>query len=202
MMVETRKIKLVEDHTQSSGDEYWHVYVELEDGRTWVHVMPKEAFEWRAAEYSIDPSDVDALLDSVLYDGLIPDPRRKQNFEDDAAAKKGMVVANPKNNVRGVKLGEQVPIWLYNAPSPGHAKKAHLERVKAAKERVKFVPHESLKAAGDPLDVIRADIPNHVDPEMVKVKAEYVNEHRKMERGEQCDMKRIKEIRQTLRRRG
>lgn len=35
------------------------------------HVFPKDTLEWRAAEYDIDPSDVDTLLGIVLYEPLL-----------------------------------------------------------------------------------------------------------------------------------
>lgn len=35
------------------------------------HVFPKDTLEWRAAEYDIDPNDVDTLLGIVLYEPLL-----------------------------------------------------------------------------------------------------------------------------------
>jgi hypothetical protein len=38
-----------------------------------VHVFPADVLEWRAAEYDIDPSDVDTLLDIVLAEPYLTD---------------------------------------------------------------------------------------------------------------------------------
>lgn len=35
------------------------------------HCFPKDIFEWRAAEYDIDPSDMDTLLDIVLAEPFL-----------------------------------------------------------------------------------------------------------------------------------
>lgn len=58
-------------HTEiSKNDRNWtaitrHTY---DDGTSQdsCHIFPLDTMEWRAAEYSIDPSDVDTLLDIVL----------------------------------------------------------------------------------------------------------------------------------------
>ncbi|SPL89479.1 unnamed protein product [[Actinomadura] parvosata subsp. kistnae] len=37
-----------------------------------VHVFPHSTFEWRAAEHSLDPDDVDTLLDVILHEVAMP----------------------------------------------------------------------------------------------------------------------------------
>lgn len=66
------------------------------------HVFPKDTLEWRAAEYGLDPEDVDALIRIVLYEPLLPDHN----------------IRNPKH--------------LYNALSIAEARTAHLAGIDAA----------------------------------------------------------------------
>jgi len=44
-----------------------------EDGTTIrvAHVMPKDAAEWRVAEYGLDPNDHDTLIDVLLHEGHV-----------------------------------------------------------------------------------------------------------------------------------
>lgn len=45
------------------------------DGSRHMHVFPVDAPEWRAAEYELDPSDMDTLLEIVLAEPFLdPDP--------------------------------------------------------------------------------------------------------------------------------
>lgn len=58
----------------------------LDDGQTvrGRHVFPDDALEWRAAEYDIDPGDMDTLLDMVLWEPHLPDPDRPDLMLHDA----------------------------------------------------------------------------------------------------------------------
>lgn len=38
-----------------------------------THTFPEDTMEWRAAEYGIDPADLDTLLDIVLHEPHLPD---------------------------------------------------------------------------------------------------------------------------------
>jgi hypothetical protein len=58
------------------GDE-WHLTVEHEgDSGTerLLHVLPKIAFDWRAAECDIDRADTDTLLEILLCEPHLPAP--------------------------------------------------------------------------------------------------------------------------------
>lgn len=45
------------------------------DGSRHMHVFPVDTLEWRAAEYELDPSDLDTLLEIVLAEPFLdPDP--------------------------------------------------------------------------------------------------------------------------------
>ena len=69
---------------QDWGDKWQVVYVidfipepgDADQG-TWAeqggHCFPKDIFEWRAAEYGIDPTDMDTLIDIVLSEPFLGD---------------------------------------------------------------------------------------------------------------------------------
>lgn len=68
---------------QDWGDKWQIVYIvehvpeTPEDGEVWAeqsgHCFPKDIFEWRAAEYGIDPTDMDTLIDIVLSEPFLDD---------------------------------------------------------------------------------------------------------------------------------
>lgn len=60
------------------GDvDCWQVVTRCKGDGGLTIVFPKGTLEWRAAEYGLDPADVDGLLDVVLHERL---------FDDDTAA--------------------------------------------------------------------------------------------------------------------
>jgi hypothetical protein len=63
-----------------------------------IHAFPHDALEWRSAEYGIDPSDVDTLMDIILTEPYIA----STDYEPGTT--------------------------LYDAPSIEDARKAHLSR--------------------------------------------------------------------------
>lgn len=53
------------------GDvDCWQVVTRAKGDGGITHLFPKDTLEWRAAEYGLDPSDVDGLLDVVLHEQL------------------------------------------------------------------------------------------------------------------------------------
>lgn len=71
-----RKVTNV-DRYYEGGQLWWKVKYEILDvapGETAVHyhLFPHESLEWRAAEYDLDPSDAEVLLDIVLAEPFIP----------------------------------------------------------------------------------------------------------------------------------
>lgn len=73
------RIRTVESAAeQRFGDvDCWQVITRAKGDGGITHLFPKATLEWRAAEYGIDPADVDTLLDVVLHEQL---------FDDDTAA--------------------------------------------------------------------------------------------------------------------
>ncbi|WP_433235560.1 hypothetical protein ACQPYK_25555 [Streptosporangium sp. CA-135522] len=51
-----------------------------------MHIIPHSTWEWRCAEYGVDPNDMDTLLDIVLHEPWIPDPNDVLSLADPAAA--------------------------------------------------------------------------------------------------------------------
>lgn len=56
------------EHVPEPGDPDQQVWAE-QGG----HCFPKDIFEWRAAEYDIDPTDMDTLVDIVLSEPYLED---------------------------------------------------------------------------------------------------------------------------------
>lgn len=53
--------------------EVWRIIIRNAAGNDGVtHLFPKNTLDWRAAEYGIDPTDVDTLLDVILHEPHIP----------------------------------------------------------------------------------------------------------------------------------
>lgn len=46
----------------------WQVTILQADGKPHAHLIPTAALEWRAAEYGIDPTDIDTLLEILLHE--------------------------------------------------------------------------------------------------------------------------------------
>lgn len=92
--------------TRVGAVDCWQVVTRAKGDGGITHVFPQNTLEWRAAEYGIDPADVDALLDVVLHEQL---------FDADTAAE-----------------AEQA---LRAARSTTDARTGHLARIAAVKER-------------------------------------------------------------------
>ncbi|WP_406444575.1 hypothetical protein OHB14_36790 [Streptomyces sp. NBC_01613] len=105
MAPRVRTVESVEERRHGDTD-CWHVVTRAADGHGLTHVFPKVTLEWRAAEYGIDPADVDTLLDVVLHEQLLD--------EGTAAA---------------------IAPDLFEASSTTRARNAHLARLGAHKEK-------------------------------------------------------------------
>lgn len=137
----------------------WHVLYEDPDGQTRGHVFPKSTLAWRAAEYGIDPTDTDTLLDIVLHEPFAPHPDDPQTAAEDPAAAAGLTSPAPVSRGR-TRKGDLVPTTLYTAENTAKAREAHLLRIAHAKtHRARISPPKGRK---DPLDVIRS-LPLDVD---------------------------------------
>lgn len=172
------------EYTVQSVSEYWPnpdtpcwaVDMLKPDGHLHRHVFPQLTLEQRAAEYGIDPTAVEDLLDLVLHEPYAPHPDDPEG--EDPAGAAGML--SPALVSRGTaRKGDLVPTTLYTAADTTAAREAHLLRIEHGKaHRVRVV---GPKGATDPLDVIRR---NHgIDPERVAIRAARIEERRLIVQG-------------------
>lgn len=81
-------IKSVEEKHSPEGVAFLVVEeaLVLNDGTAWrgVHTFPADTLEWRAAEYGIDPADLDTLLDIVLHEPYMEEPDQPDLLLHDA----------------------------------------------------------------------------------------------------------------------
>lgn len=138
---------------------YYEVSLRRPDGVRIARFFDDDTLECRAAEYGLDPdTEIDTLIEMVLYEFHIPDPTQPSNFAQDAAAQAGKMSGSTRAWGRQVAIGDPVPTWLFNSRSTEEAREAHLLRVEAAKKKIRFIPDPSYRRAGkvgDPLDTIR-----------------------------------------------
>lgn len=173
--METIGIKDVYKYTDQRGITQWYIEQEKEDGRPWFHVMPLDSFQNRAAEYALPAGDKEAALEVMLHEPFIPSPVKRRNFAADAAFQKGLVVKHCRLHQgfsRDVKVGEIVPMVLWNAPDTGKAGEAHQHRIAKAKTAVKY---ELLDAkARRAMDAFVDGI--ELDSEYIKLRGRFINE--------------------------
>jgi hypothetical protein len=143
-------------HTSVGSDElHWVVQREFvrDDGTVepGCHVIMKDALEWRAAEYGVDPFDVETLMDIVLAEPYL----------------------TPEDWSTGYRL--------HDAPDVATARQDHIARCARVKLRHRISTRPGPPAEADgrragvsehPLDPIRR-APG-IDPAVVEVKAEHV----------------------------
>ena len=96
------------------GVPCWQVLMLKPDGTHHAHLMPGGTLEWRAAEYGIDPDDVDALLEVVLHEPYM---------------------ATVDDVEHGPRYADNGPD-LWTADNTDEARDAHLARVKACPVRI------------------------------------------------------------------
>lgn len=67
------RVHVGEAHSDGSGHWIIAKRVEHDDGMVeeGVFILPEDVLEWRAAEYGIDPSDLDTLFDLVIAEFFI-----------------------------------------------------------------------------------------------------------------------------------
>ena len=115
----------------------WQVILRKPDGNNHAVVMPAMTLDWRAAEYGIDPMDVDTLLTVILHEPWMP-------MIDDGG---------------GSRYADTGPD-LWTADTTTAARDAHLARVQACPVLIDVAGVKALDAIRDghtpDLDRIRA----------------------------------------------
>ncbi|MFJ8995610.1 hypothetical protein ACIRQH_35045 [Streptomyces sp. NPDC102279] len=170
-------IQTVSEYWPNPVTPCWAVDMIKPDGTGHRHIFPKVTLEFRAAEYGIDPTDVDTLLDIVLHEPYAPHPDDPLKGEDPAATA-GLL--SPALVSRGTaRKGDLIPTTLYTAPDVATAREAHLLRVEHGKAN--NVRVSVGKGKKDPLDVIRR---NHgIDPGRVADKVRRIEQRRLIAQG-------------------
>jgi hypothetical protein len=120
-----------DQHDSHDGAEpMWGISRVRPDGASHMHIIPHSTWEWRCAEYGIDPDDMDTLLDVVLHEPWIPQP-------DDALSRMNPVVAEQLRVTHGL------PTCWTPGVSDADRLAAHLARIEAVKTyRVRMVPED------------------------------------------------------------
>ncbi|GAX54751.1 hypothetical protein [Streptomyces olivochromogenes] len=168
MAAEQYEVQAVSETFSRDGNPLWHIVSLKPDGTYHDYVFPQDSLEWRAAEYSIDPSDVETLLDVILHE-----PHKAPLNRDDPALMEGRI-SRAVIPSAGTRVGDYEATTLFNAETKKDAREAHLVRIQHAKaNRVKVV---SPAGKPDPLDKIRSKYRN--EPKLIEDKRRAVNEGR------------------------
>lgn len=153
---------------QSIVQEQWVIGLRRPDGAEGTHTIPAEAFASRAAEYwaeDEDPPTVDQLLDIMLHEPYIPaEEAPVHRTAETVLIATADGVEEPAAQAR--TAGGKQRVTVHNARNHDEARTAHLERIDAAKQRVRIVSPKPVtplaggrqavkQASADPLDVIR-----------------------------------------------
>ncbi|MGW6499314.1 hypothetical protein [Nonomuraea angiospora] len=137
--------------THDGAEPMWGISRVRPDGGAHIHIIPHSTWEWRCAEYGIDPDDMDTLLDIVLHEPWIPDP-------DDALALVQPGAAEVLKETRGLPT-----CWTPGVPDADRLA-AHLARIESVKtHRVLMVP-ENRQFRQDVVDYVGLDMTVPKDP--------------------------------------
>ncbi|MFD9248520.1 hypothetical protein [Streptomyces bottropensis] len=169
-------VQTVGEYWPNPDNPCWYVDMLKPDGTLHRHVFPKMTLENLAAEYGIDPTAVDDLLDIAMHQPFAPNPDDEDS--EDPAGAAGML--SPALVSRGtVRKGQMIPTTLYTAADTTAAREAHRVRIEHTKaHRVHVV---APKGGKDPLNTIRQA--HGIDPDRVAVKARAIEERRAVAQG-------------------
>lgn len=126
-------------------------------------VIPEDTMEWRAAEWGIDPSEVDTLLDIVIYQEHFDEKIQPLDFPGPTDARGAMIamLARTKQRVRP------------QGPNQWKDKKQRADRIQLAGVDD---PAWVEAITDDALERFRTH--SLLDPEVVAEKARFINERR------------------------
>ncbi|MCX4813695.1 hypothetical protein OG601_24150 [Streptomyces sp. NBC_01239] len=143
-MPDTYTVDTIEEYFPKPDVPCWVVRFVKPDGNGHHYIFPQDTLVSRAAEYDIDPMDVDTLLDIVLHEQFV-------NPDDDDKVTAGMRSPALKNQGK-FRKGDLMPTNLFNAPTIEHARDAHLARIDYAKKNKVQV---SVPKKNNPLDAVK-----------------------------------------------
>ncbi|MEV6033559.1 hypothetical protein AB0L65_20560 [Nonomuraea sp. NPDC052116] len=118
---------IVDANTWVHGDgvERWTIMTENPDGSRHGYMLPVEGFANHAAEYGIDPADIDTLLRLCMLQLHIPTGERLAAM--DKAIAEAHAAQGKTAVVRIATTGK--PVTLFTAASTEHAREAHFARL-------------------------------------------------------------------------
>ncbi|MFJ4926833.1 hypothetical protein [Streptomyces sp. NPDC088736] len=106
----------MEATTKQIGDvPCWRFRLQRADGGHHMHTEPKAALDYRAAEYGLDPTDVDTLLEVLLHEPHL--------------------AMTEETETRPARLAGSGPT-LWTAENTEAARAAHLARVRSSPVRI------------------------------------------------------------------
>ncbi|GAA0403146.1 hypothetical protein GCM10009530_63920 [Microbispora corallina] len=76
----------IDPSTIGGAEPLWGLWATNAGGSPGVMIMPHSIFEWRSAEYGIDPDDWDTLFDVILHHAAVPNPGDPMALMDPGAA--------------------------------------------------------------------------------------------------------------------
>ncbi|TMR91455.1 hypothetical protein [Nonomuraea basaltis] len=137
--------------SHDGAEPIWGIACVRPDGVPHMMIVPHSTWEWRCAEYGVDPDDMDTLLDIVLHEPWIPDP-------NDALARLNPAVAAQLKATHGLPT-----CWTPSVPDVERLA-AHRARIDAVKQhRVQVMP-ENQRFRQDVLDYIGLQVTAPQDP--------------------------------------
>jgi hypothetical protein len=140
-----------------------HAHVERPDGMHIQHSFPVDTLEWRAAEYDIDPADLDTLLDVVLAELHLTDltpgedvthPNGLFNAPDIETAREHHLTRCGAVEV----VGADAHVWdRVKRHAVMHPEALDLKRQHVARERARVaVPHDRIAHLRQTLDILES----------------------------------------------
>ncbi|MET7334383.1 hypothetical protein [Nonomuraea sp. NPDC005650] len=150
-LLETGGAKAGRRAGHDGAEPMWGIVCVRPDAVAHMLIIPHSTWEWRAAEYAVDPDDLDTLLDVVLHEPWIPAP-------DDPLARTDPTVVQVLQATHGL------PTCWTPGVSDADRLAAHLARVQAVKTYRASLEPERQQFRQDVLAYVGLDVTAPPDP--------------------------------------
>jgi hypothetical protein len=113
------RVRIVESvfEEPNGAVDCWYVITRAPGDGGITHVFPKGIFEWRAAEYGVDPQDIGTLLDMILHEQLMDDEEGAA-LQRDVSAARSTAAARQAYSDRLAALKQRTRIILDGKDNP------------------------------------------------------------------------------------